>query len=36
MSFIGKTLGNCEITSPLGKGGMGEACQAKDGKLGML
>jgi eukaryotic-like serine/threonine-protein kinase len=34
MSIIGKTLGNFEITSQLGKGGMGEVYQAKDQKLG--
>jgi serine/threonine protein kinase len=34
MSLIGKTLGNFEITSRLGKGGMGEVFQAKDRKLG--
>jgi serine/threonine protein kinase len=34
MSMIGKTLGNFEITSRLGKGGMGEVYQAKDQKLG--
>jgi Tol biopolymer transport system component len=34
MSMIGKTLGNFEITSQLGKGGMGEVYQAKDRKLG--
>jgi len=31
---IGKTLGHYEITSQLGKGGMGEVYQAKDLKLG--
>jgi eukaryotic-like serine/threonine-protein kinase len=34
MSMIGKILGNFEITSQLGKGGMGEVYQAKDRKLG--
>jgi serine/threonine protein kinase/Tol biopolymer transport system component len=32
--MIGKTLGHYEITSQLGKGGMGEVYQAKDLKLG--
>jgi serine/threonine protein kinase len=32
--MIGKTLGHHEITSQLGKGGMGEVHQAKDQKLG--
>jgi serine/threonine protein kinase len=32
--MIGKTLGNFEITSQLGNGGMGEVYQAKDRKLG--
>jgi hypothetical protein len=32
--MIGKTLGHYEITSRLGKGGMGEVYQAKDQKLG--
>ena len=32
--MIGKTLGNFEITSLIGKGGMGEVYQAKDLKLG--
>jgi eukaryotic-like serine/threonine-protein kinase len=34
MSVIGKTLAHYEITSRLGKGGMGEVYQAKDLKLG--
>jgi serine/threonine protein kinase len=34
MSRIGKTLAHYEITSKLGKGGMGKLCQAKDQKLG--
>jgi serine/threonine-protein kinase len=34
MSMIGKTLAHYEITSWLGKGGMGEVYQAKDKKLG--
>ena len=34
MSMIGKTLGNFQITSQIGKGGMGEVYQAKDLKLG--
>jgi serine/threonine protein kinase/Tol biopolymer transport system component len=34
MSMIGKTLAHYEITSQLGKGGMGEVYQAKDKKLG--
>jgi eukaryotic-like serine/threonine-protein kinase len=34
MTLIGKVLGNFEITSQLGKGGMGEVFQAKDRKLG--
>ena len=34
MSMIGKTLGNFQITSQIGKGGMGEVYQAKDQKLG--
>jgi serine/threonine-protein kinase len=34
MSMIGKTLGHYQITTQLGKGGMGEVYQAKDQKLG--
>src|SRR5512147_613370 len=34
MSMIGKTLGNFEITSQLGAGGMGAVYRAKDNKLG--
>jgi Tol biopolymer transport system component len=34
MSMIGKTLAHYEITSQLGKGGMGEVFRAKDQKLG--
>jgi serine/threonine protein kinase len=30
MSMIGKTLGHYQITSQLGRGGMGEVFQAKD------
>jgi serine/threonine protein kinase len=33
-SMIGKTLGNFQTTSQLGKGGMGKVYQAKDQKLG--
>ncbi len=32
--MVGKTLGHYQITSQLGKGGMGEVYQAKDQKLG--
>jgi serine/threonine-protein kinase len=32
--MIGKTIGYFDITSRLGKGGMGEVCQAKDLNLG--
>jgi serine/threonine protein kinase len=32
--MIGKTLGNFEVTTFLGRGGMGEVYQAKDRKLG--
>jgi serine/threonine protein kinase len=32
--MIGKTLGHYQITSQIGKGGMGEVYQAKDQKLG--
>ena len=32
--MVGKTLAHYEITSQLGKGGMGEVYQAKDQKLG--
>jgi serine/threonine protein kinase/Tol biopolymer transport system component len=32
--MIGKTLGHYQITSQIGKGGMGEVYQAKDRKLG--
>jgi eukaryotic-like serine/threonine-protein kinase len=34
MSMIGKNLGNFQITSQIGKGGMGEVYQAKDQKPG--
>ena len=34
MSIIGKSLTHYEITSQIGKGGMGEVYQAKDTKLG--
>jgi serine/threonine protein kinase len=34
MSMIGKTLAHYEITSQLGKSGMGEVYQGKDQKLG--
>jgi hypothetical protein len=33
MSTIGKTLGNFQITSQLGKGGMGEVYQAGDQRV---
>jgi serine/threonine protein kinase len=32
--MIGKTLGHYQISSQLGKGGMGEVYQAKDQRLG--
>jgi serine/threonine-protein kinase len=32
--MVGKTLGHCQITSQLGKGGMGEVYRSKDQKLG--
>jgi serine/threonine protein kinase len=32
--MIGKTLGHYQITSQIGKGGMGEVYQVKDQKLG--
>ena len=34
MSMIGKTFNHYQVTSQLGKGGMGEVYQAKDQKLG--
>jgi serine/threonine protein kinase len=34
LPMMGKTLGHYQITSQLGKGGMGEVHQAKDQKLG--
>ena len=34
MSMVGKILAHYEITSRLGKGGMGEVYQVKDRKLG--
>lgn len=34
MSMVGKSLAHYEITSQIGKGGMGEVYQAKDSKLG--
>ena len=32
-SLIGKTLGSYRIVAPLGAGGMGEACRARDSRL---
>jgi len=32
--MIGKTLGHYQVTSEIGKGGMGKVYQAKDQKLG--
>jgi serine/threonine protein kinase len=34
MSMIGKSLGYFEITSQLGKGGMGEVHRAQDSRVG--
>jgi serine/threonine protein kinase len=34
--MIGTTLGHYQVTSQLGKGGMGEVFQAKDRKLGRV
>jgi len=34
MPMISKTLGKFEITTAIGRGGMGKAYQAKDRKLG--
>ncbi len=34
--MIAKTLGHCQITSEIGKGGMGKVYQAKDQKLGRI
>ena len=36
MSMIGKTLGNFNVTSLLGKGGMGEGWKARDTRLGRI